>query len=274
MTIENKPRVLVMLTAVALIVCFAPTLRGMANQWWTDEDMGHGFLVPVAIAWVVWRERERWRGLPAEPSGVGFIVLAAGAAMQLASALGAGLFAGSVGFVLSLAGGIVCLGGFGWLRVWAFPLLLTLFMLPKLAIVYNQATLPLQLLATKMAGGMLSLAGFTVLREGNILDVSGHRISVVEACDGIRYLLPLAFIAVLFAYVSDSKRWMRPALLASAIPLAIIANSLRVAAAACLPALAEGTAHSVSGLLIFALCLPVLMIFRRVFNSVYTRLYA
>lgn len=121
---------------------------------------------------------------------------------------------------------------------------------------------------------MLSLAGFSVLREGNILDVSGHRISVVEACDGIRYLLPLAFIAVLFAYLSDSKRWMRLALLTAAIPIAILANSLRVAAAACVPALAEGTAHSVSGLLIFAFCLPALMLFRRMINSVYTRLYA
>ncbi|HLN01556.1 MAG TPA: exosortase/archaeosortase family protein [Bryobacteraceae bacterium] len=274
MIIENKPRVLVMLTAIALMVCFASTLRGMANQWWNDEDMGHGFLVPVAIAWVVWRERERWRGLRAEPSGIGFIILGAGAAMQLASALGAGLFAGSVGFVLSLAGVILCLGGFAWLRVWAFPLLLTLFMLPKLAIVYNQATLPLQLLATRMAGGMLSLAGFTVVREGNILDVSGHRVAVVEACNGIRYLLPLAFIAVLFAYLSDSKRWMRAALLAAAIPIAIMANSLRVAAAACVPALAEGTAHAVSGFLIFALCLLALMVFRHMFNSVYTHLHA
>ena len=122
--------------------------------------MGHGFLVPVAIGWIVWRERPRWRNLRAEPSRAGFLILAAGAGMQLASALSAGLFAGSVGFVFSLAGAIVCLGGFAWLRVWAFPMLLTLFMLPKLAIVYNQGTLPLQLLATKMAGGMLSARRF------------------------------------------------------------------------------------------------------------------
>ncbi len=269
-----RNRVLVALTAVALVVCFASTLRGMAEQWWSDEDMGHGFLVPAIIAWIVWRERERWRELPVEPAGFGFLILGAGAAMQLMSALGAGLFAGSVGFVLSLTGAIVCLGGFAWLRIWAFPLLLTLFMLPKLAIVYNQATLPLQLLATRMAGGMLSLAGFTVIREGNILDVSGHRIAVVEACDGIRYLLPLAFIGVIFAYISDTKRWMRVALPAAAVPVAIIANALRVAAAASVPALAAGSAHALAGWLIFVLCLPALMIFRRLFHSVYRRLYA
>jgi exosortase len=228
----------------------------------------------VAIGWIVWRERDRWRALPVQPSALGFVILGFGAVMQLASVLGAGLFAGSVGFVLSLAGCIVCLGGFAWLRVWTFPLLLTLFMLPKLAIVYNQTTLPLQLMATKIAGGMLSLAGFAVVRDGNILEVSGHRISVVEACNGMRYLLPLAFIAVLFAYVTDSKRWMRLALLVAAIPVAIIANAVRVAAAAGVPALAEGSAHVVSGLTIFVLCFPALMILRRMLNSVYTRLHA
>lgn len=269
----RTPRIVVLLTAVALLVCFAPTLRGMADQWYHDQDMGHGFLVPVAIGWIVWRERPRWRNLRAEPSRAGFLILAAGAGMQLASALSAGLFAGSVGFVFSLAGAIVCLGGFAWLRVWAFPMLLTLFMLPKLAIVYNQGTLPLQLLATKMAGGMLSAGGFKVMREGTILNVSGHPVSVVAACDGIRYLLPLAFLAVVLAYITDTSRWMRPALLAAAVLVAVAANALRVAAAAAVPALAEGTAHAVSGLLIFGLCLPALLTLRRIFHSVYTRLH-
>src|SRR5579862_5199038 len=136
-----RPRTLTILTAIALVVCFAPIIMGMADQWLTDEDMGHGFLVPLVIAWIVWRERARWQSLPAHPSaagfGLGIVVLLAGAGMQLISAIGVGLFAGSVGFVLSIAGAVLCLGGFAWLRVLAFPLLLSLFMLPKLAVVYN-----------------------------------------------------------------------------------------------------------------------------------------
>jgi exosortase len=245
--LEVKPRTLALMTAGALAVCFASTIGGMVEQWSTDEDMGHGFLVPVVIAWILWRERSQWRGLPVNPNALGFLVLFAGAALHLVSAIGVGLFAGAAGMIVSIAGAILCLGGFAWLRAWAFPLLLTLFALPKLAIVYNQATLPLQLLATRMAAGILSVAGFAVARQGNILDVGGSKIAVIEACDGLRYLLPLAFIAVIFAYTADSKRWMRIALPLSAIPLALIANALRVAAAACHPALAVGTAHAVSG---------------------------
>jgi exosortase len=251
-------RVIAVLAAVALVLCYASTLGGMVHQWWSDEDMGYGFIVPFVIAWIIWRERARWRSLPVRPSAWGFSVLAVAAALQIASALGAGLFAASLALVLSIAGVVLCLGGLAWLRAWAFPLLLTLFMLPKLAIVYNQITLPLQLLATRLAGGMLSAVGFAVIRDGNILNVSGHSISVVEACNGIRYLLPLAFLALVLAYASGAKAWMRVAMLAAAIPTAIIANALRVAFSGLSPVLTEGTPHAILGTFIFLLCLGLL----------------
>jgi len=267
-------RAITALTALVLLACYAPTLRGMFDQWSTDEDMGHGFVVPIVALWIVWRERERWQALPPQPTWWGLPILALGLAMHFTSALGAGLFAGSFAFLVSLTGVVLSLGGFAFLHVWTFPLLLTLFMLPKLAVVYNQATLPLQLLASRMAASMLSVAGVGVIREGNILDVAGHRVSVVEACNGIRYLLSLGFMAVVFAYLSGSRPWMRIALLAAAAPLAILANAIRVAAAASAPVLDSGTPHAVLGWLIFVLCLLTLMLLRRVFSAVYTRCHA
>jgi exosortase len=267
-------RAITALTALILLACYAPTLRGMFDQWSTDEDMGHGFVVPIVALWIVWRERERWQALPPQPTWWGLPILVLGLAMHFTSALGAGLFAGSFAFLVSLIGVVLSLGGFAFLHVWTFPLLLTLFMLPKLAVVYNQATLPLQLLASRMAASMLSVAGVGVIREGNILDVAGHRVSVVEACNGIRYLLSLGFMAVVFAYLSGSRPWMRIALLAAAAPLAILANAIRVAAAASAPVLDSGTPHSVLGWLIFVLCLLTLMLLRRVFSAVYTRCHA
>jgi len=86
-------------------------------------------------------------------------------------------------------------------------------MLPKLAIVYSQVTFPLQILASRIAAAMLGAVGVAVVREGNILDVAGHRVSVQEACNGFRYLLTLGFIAVVYAYLADSKPWMPQAYL-------------------------------------------------------------
>jgi exosortase len=243
----------------------------MVEQWSSDEDMSHGFVVPIVALWIVWRERARWQSLPAEPSRWGFVVLAAGAGMQFIAELGAGLFAGSVAFLVSVAGAVLSLGGFAWLRALALPLLLALFMLPKLALVYNQMTLPLQLLASRIAAGALTAVGIGVSREGNILDVAGNRVSVVEACNGIRYLLSLGFMAVVFAYLSDTKPWMRIVLLAAAVPIAILANALRVAAAGWLPSLDTGTPHAISGAVLFVFCLATLVVVRRLFNKVYAR---
>ncbi len=176
--------------------------------------------------------------------------------------------------ILSAVGAVLCLGGFAFLRSWTFPFLLALFMLPKLAIVYNQVTLPLQLLASRLAEVMLLAGGASVIRAGNILDVGGHRVAVAEACNGIRYLLSLGFVAVVFAYLSDAKPWMRVALLAAAVPVAILANAMRVAASASAPALDAGALHAFSGWLVFVLCLAMLMIVRRLLNAAYAHYHA
>jgi exosortase len=275
---EQKKRTLrwyvVPLTAVALLICYASTLRGMIDQWLHDEDMAHGFVVPLVIGWVIWRGRDAWRSLPVSPSRWGFVILALAAGLDFAGAVGVGLFARSVAFLMSIAGAILCLGGFAWLRATAFPFVLALFMLPKLAIVYNQITLPMQLLASRLAAGLLTTLGFTVLRAGNILSVAGHQIAVVEACDGIRYLIPLFFSAVVFGYLTDSALWTWFALLISAVPLAIIANGIRVAAAAPIPALATGLLHTLAGWFIFILCLATLLLMHRLIEAVSARYHA
>ena len=113
----------------------------------------------------------------------------------------------------------------------------------------------MQLLASRLATGVLSGIGYKVIRDGVILDVGGHRVSVVEACSGVRYLLSLAFLAVVFAYLADVKTWMRWVLLAASVPLAIIANAVRVAVSAAVPALDSGTPHEMAGAAVFLLCL-------------------
>ena len=267
----SRQQRLVVLTAACILGCYAHTLRGIADQWSNDEDMSHGFLVPIVILWIVWREREGWRALPAEPNGWGFALLVCAAGLHLAGSLGVGLFASALAFLVSIAGIVLGLGGVAWLRALAFPLLLAVFMLPKLAVVYNQVTLPLQLLASRMAAGILTVAGIGVIREGNILDVGGHKVAVLEACSGVRYLLSLGFMAVVLAYVSDSAPWMRVALLLAAIPIAILANAVRVAVAGWLPSLDAGLPHAVSGWSIFVLCLVTLMLLRQLFQKVYVR---
>ena len=259
-----------LLAALAIVLCYAPIWRGLLGQWASDEDMSHGFVVPLCIAWIVWRERSRWLKLAPQPSAWGFLLIALGTLGHLASAGGAGLFAGVLAAMVTVAGAVLAIGGFAYLRVWMFPLALTLFMLPKLAVVYNQLTLPLQMAATNIAAGILRIFGSHVLVTGNIIHVKNQQIAVEEACNGLRYLLPLGFLSVMLGYLYGKKPWMRWGLLVAAVPVAIGANALRVASTAWLmlinPVYGEGLYHELTGILIFTACLAVMLAINWIFN--------
>jgi exosortase len=262
------------LTALIILIAYAPVLREMFGLWMTDEDLAHGVLVLPVIAWIVYRERARLRELPLLPSGWGLLLLAFGCALNLASVRGAGIFLGSLALPVTTAGAVLCFGGFRWLRALAIPFLLSLLMLPKLDYFYNELTLPLQLLASGMAAKMLSAAGFNVLRSGTLLTVSGHQVVVEAACNGIRYLYPLLFVVVIFGYVGRSPLWIRATLCLLTVPLAITANAFRVAASAASPRLAIGGWHTFIGIVMFVAILPALPVAQGFFCSIDRRLHA
>jgi exosortase len=255
---------------MAILLCYAGILRGLVDQWASDEDMSHGFVVPLCIAWIVWRERNRWLKLTPKPSPWGFLFIAFGAVGHVFSAGGAGLFGGVLAMIVSVAGAILAIGGVAYLRAWLFPLALTVFMLPKLAVVYNQVTLPMQNVATNIAAGILRIFGGHVQVDGNIIRIANQQVAVEEACNGLRYLLPLGFLSVMFGYLYGRKPWMRWALLLAAIPVAIGANAFRVASTAWLmlinPAYGEGLYHAMTGIVIFAACLAILLAINWIFN--------
>ncbi len=256
-----------------LIVCYFPVLRRLAAQWWSDADMGHGFFVPLVAGYIAWTQRKDLLAIEARPSWIGLAVIGWGALQLYAATLGAELFLARTAFVISLAGVVLFLGGRPLLRKLAFPIALLLLMVPIPAILYNQITFPLQLFASRVAENTLSLLGIPVLREGNVLELASQRLSVVEACSGIRSLLTLTFLALVYAWFFDKKVWMRVALLAATVPIAIAANSARVTVTGIIsefnPELAEGVFHTFEGWLIFMLALILLMVTHAVINRIY-----
>ena len=198
--------------------CMRPILRHLVAQWWSDPDYGHGFFVPLFSGYVLWRLRERWMKSEIKPSNFGLLVMLGAIGLLFVGSLGAELFTSRFSLLVLLAGMILFLAGWKFLRAVSFPLAFLIFMIPLPAIIYNQITFPLQLLASRFATFWLELVHVPVLRDGNVLVLSNYSLEVVEACSGIRSLMTLISLAVIYGYFAEPRRWVRYLLVILMVP--------------------------------------------------------
>ncbi len=247
---------IVWFTALLILGSF-PILKFLVQIWATDEDVGHGFFVPVVAAWIAWQRREQILSIKLQPAWWGVGIMAWGAAQGYIGTLGAELFLQRTSVLILLVGMLLVIGGTPLVRALAFPLLLLPFMIPIPTVIYNRITFPLQLFASWVAEGTLNFLGYAVYRDGNILELASQKLSVAEACSGIRSLMSLSFLSLVYAYFFDNRVWMRWVLLGATIPIAIIANAGRVTITGMLseinPELAHGFFHELEGWVIFVI---------------------
>jgi exosortase len=116
------------------------------------------------------------------------------------------------------------------LKELTYPLCTLILMIAPPNFVFENLTLRLQLLASRLGSDALEALGYSVLREGNILEMVGIKLSVEEACSGIRSLVAIVFMCVLYNYFFVEKKSMRIWILACAIPIAILGNAARIVA--------------------------------------------
>ena len=250
-----------------LILGYAPVLWALVRQWNNDADMGHGFFVPVMAALIAWQKKDLLLAEKPAPNWWGMVIVIYAGLQLYIGTLGVELFLSRTAFVITLIGITLLLGGTRALRILAFPLFLLFFMVPIPAILYNKITFPLQFLASEMANAALDFLRIPVLREGNILYLAESSLSVVEACSGIRSLLSLTFLALVYGYFFEKNVWMRVVLFLATVPIAMIANASRVTLTGVLseikPELAEGFFHTASGWVIFMVALASLIAFHQ-----------
>ena len=249
-------------------VLYTGILVRMAGQWWADPNFSHGIVVPLFSGYLVWLRRKQLASLPLQPVWGGILLLAFALGFLVAGILGAELFLSRVSLLLVMAGLVLLFLGWNHLRAILFPLAFLLLMIPLPSLVFNQVTLPLQLLASKFATSVLQTAGVPVLRDGNVLQLPAMSLEVAEACSGIRSLLSLITLALIYGYLMESRRWVRVALVVIAAPIAVLANALRIVGTGlCVhywsPDRAQGFFHTFSGWIIFLISFALLFLVHR-----------
>jgi exosortase len=235
----------------------------LVTDWRDLPDFSHGFLIPFFAAFLLWDKREKLRSLPIQPSWSGIVLVVLGLFELLLGVLGADLFLQRTSFVLLVAGLVWTLLGRGFLRELKFVLFVLLLAIPLPTIVYNRITFPLQLRASELASGLLQLVGVPVLRDGNVIQLPAMPLEVAEACSGIRSLMSLFTVAIIYGYFLERQTWRRTVLALSAIPIAVAANVVRIfGTGICVqywnPDKAVGFFHEFSGWLMFLVSLVCL----------------
>jgi exosortase len=240
-------------------------LAALAADWWTDPNYSHGFIVPIFCGWVIWKERTRIAGTPAKPSWSGLVVILGALVLLVLGVLGAELYCSRTSLLFLLAGLAIQFRGWRFFRALLFPWAVLFLMVPLPAIIFNQIALPLQFQASGLATGMLQLVGVPVLREGNVIQLPSLTLDVVEACSGLRSLVSLITLSVLYGYIFERRTWRRVVLILVAAPIAVVANGVRIMGSGILGQYwdadkAEGFFHLFTGWLIFVVSFGLMII--------------
>ena len=214
--------------AVCLLWSYWPTLLDMSFTWYSNPQYQHGFLVPVFSGFLLYMRRGKLDVASMKPSLWGLVLVAVGLGMRLYGTYSYFISLDAISILPVIAGFVLLIGGSSAWR-WAWPAVFFLaFMIPLPYFAAVAMSGPLQRLATVTSTYVMQTFGLPALAEGNVIMLNEHRIGIVEACSGLRMLV--VFFALSTAVVLVSQRhWIdRCLILASAIPIALISNIIRV----------------------------------------------
>lgn len=251
--------------AGSFLLLYGAIFQGLVSDWSTDDNYSHGFIILPFALYFAWERRHKLGAVPPAPSAIGLLVLLAGLAILLVGQLGAERFLTRVSMLLVLVGGLAFVRGWSAVRVMAFPIGFLLLMIPIPAIIFNRLAFPLQLVASQAGESLLSVLGVPVLREGNLIILARTTLEVAEACSGIRSLISLLTLGVIYGYFIDDRLSVRVAIALATIPIAIVTNGIRVAGTGVAAhhfgeEAAQGFFHSFSGWLVFGVAFVLLFL--------------
>lgn len=244
---------------------FADSLAYLFKAWLGSEDYSHGLFVPLISLFLIWQARHRLATVGVHSSWWGFAVIVGGLCLYWVGEFATLYVAQHLALWTIIVGIVMSLIGIRATKEIAFPLSYLLTSIPLPVFLYAGLSSQLQLWSSALGVGCLQLVGVTAFREGNVIDLGPVQLQVVEACSGIRYLLPLVALALLCAYLFKDRMWKRVLLVLSSIPISILVNGFRIGMIGVLvewfgQGAAEGFYHLFEGWVLFMASLGLLIL--------------
>jgi exosortase len=253
-----------LIVVAAIVILYAPNFEKLFSDWSVDENYSHGFFVPIAFFWMLWRQRHELESTKVAPRWWGLLIVVIALLQLAAGTMGAENFVAHSSLLILICGITLFLFGTEMLRLAAFPIAWLLFMIPLPSIIFYSITFPLQLLASKLAVAILDLLRVPNVCEGNVIYLANFTAGVVEACSGIRSLVSMLAFAVLVGYLLNMSVRSRWILALTAVPIALGMNAARIAGTGLAgnylgARWAEGFFHTFSGWVLFLVSLSLML---------------
>jgi exosortase len=224
------PLAILSLVAATMAVVWAywATFAELTRRWAADPQYSHGWLVPVFAAVLLWFRRDLLPENGPKPTWWGLPLLAGGIALRFVGSWLYFEWFDSLSLIPCLAGACLMMGGKSVWQ-WAWPSIVFLaFMIPLPFRLANALSDPLQHLATLTSTFALQTLGMPALAEGNTIQLDDVQINIVEACSGLSMLIVFFALSTGTALIVRRPLWEKGVILLSAIPIALVANILRI----------------------------------------------
>lgn len=246
------------------MLLYYPICTDMFIDWGADEEYSHGYLIPVVAGYMIWTLRKDLKQIEPAPSNLGLILIFLGLCQAVAARVGSELFLQRTSMIVVAFGISLFLMGAKFTKQISFPLAYLLLMIPIPAIIWNKFAFPMKLFASYVTAHIIQAIGIPILREGNILNLGDITLEVADACSGLRYLTSLFALSAALVFLTTNTRVKKWLLFFSAVPIAILANVLRLTITAVLASqygqkAIEGFLHDFCGWLVFLVAIAMLL---------------
>lgn len=251
----------------ALAVLYLPTYYSLGNTIWKTEEQGHGPIILAVVGWLFWQIKGELAEItPSHAPLAGWVALIFG---LLGYILGRSqdIILFEVGSQIAIGASLLLLT-LGWsaVRLAWFPLLFLIFMIPVPGFVIDSLTGPLKHNVSVIAESILYAAGYPIARSGVVLTIGQYQLLVADACSGLNSMFSLSALGLLYVYITREGLWWKSAiLLSSVLPIAFVANIVRVMILVLVTyhfgdEAGQGFIHGFAGMILFVIALSLLFV--------------
>lgn len=249
---------------IALFWSYLPEIGDIRAMWQRSDVYSTGQIVPLLAIYIAWTRRKALAKCQRQTCLWGIVIFLAAQLFRYAGLIGMSSALQRFSIIPSIAGLILLMFGWTFLKKISTILFFLTLMLPWPHSIHSSVTIPLQNIATSSATFCLETMGYDIIRQGNLITINNSAIAVAEACNGLRMASAFLIISSLIAMITQRSWGEKILIVLSSIPISIFCNTIRLTVITVFFTIAdadkiENIFHSFGGLAMMPLAIAIVI---------------